>query len=349
MGWRNSGWTAFTASIFDLGVKGLVQIDQWQNALTVTVRGKQADKTLPAGENVLHAYLASQGKVTVDTSTGRRINQVRGDMIKAIETESRERYFKNDLGYVVGGAVLSLFLLGALVLTGALEFVWLIAAVVGGVALGLVTSAFRGLWGGGGPRFRNFVIVIWALIFFGNALGGLVNWSALASVNTGVLAALSIVLIDVVFAVLLRAPTVQGRQLMDEIEGFRMYLDTAEKERLNMRGEPQMTVTRFESILPFAIALGVEKPWSEHFEAELARNAVPDATGGSYSPGWYSGRDFSSSSQGGFSNAVAAATSGMSAAMIAAQPASSSSSGFSGGGGGGSSGGGGGGGGGGGW
>jgi uncharacterized membrane protein len=114
------------------------------------------------------------------------------------------------------------------------------------------------------------------------------------------------------------------------------------------KGEPVMTIKRFEGILPFAIALGVERLWSQRFEADLARNAVADATGGSYSPLWYTGSNWSSSSQG-FSNAVSSVASGMSAAMIASQPSSSSGSGFSSGGGGGSSGGGGGGGGGGGW
>jgi uncharacterized membrane protein len=134
---------------------------------------------------------------------------------------------------------------------------------------------------------------------------------------------------------------------MDQIEGFKMYLQTAEANRLNYvdKGEPPMTIKRFEAILPFAIALGVEKLWSQRFEADLARNAVADATGGSYSPLWYTGGDWSSGSRG-FSNAVSSMASGMSAAMVAAQPSSSSGSGFSGGGG---SGGGGGGGGGGGW
>jgi uncharacterized membrane protein len=104
-----------------------------------------------------------------------------------------------------------------------------------------------------------------------------------------------------------------------------------------------MTVERFERILPYAIALGVEKPWSEHFEAELARHAVSDATE-HYSPHWYSGsRHFDS---GSLSKAISTASSGMAAAMVAAQPVQASSSGS---GGGGSSGGGGGGGGGGGW
>jgi uncharacterized membrane protein len=126
-----------------------------------------------------------------------------------------------------------------------------------------------------------------------------------------------------------------------------MYMDTAEKNRLNITGEPPMTKDRFESMLPYAIALGVDKPWSEHFEAELARNAVCDVDG-TYQPGFYSGRSWGGSS-GGFSSAVATATTAMSAAMIAAQPSTSSGSGFSSSSGGGSSGGGGGGGGGGGW
>ena len=35
------------------------------------------------------------------------------------------------------------------------------------------------------------------------------------------------------FLLLLRAPTPAGRQIMDEIEGFKMYLDTAEQDRLD--------------------------------------------------------------------------------------------------------------------
>jgi uncharacterized membrane protein len=152
------------------------------------------------------------------------------------------------------------------------------------------------------------------------------------------------------------APTIQGRKVMDEIDGFKLYLDTAEKNRLNIVGEPPMSIERFERMLPYAIALGVEKPWTQHFEGELARNAVVGATAtgaaiGAYIPLWYSGS--SGFSANNISSTISTAAASMSAAMIAAQPVQASSSGFSsgggGGGGGGFSGGGGGGGGGGGW
>jgi hypothetical protein len=132
---------------------------------------------------------------------------------------------------------------------------------------------------------------------------------------------------------------------MDELEGLRLYLTTAEEARLNMNA-PEITTERFEALLPYAVALDVEKPWAEAFQSALAR-ANPGQAVPAYSPAWSGGRAWSGNSIGSaVSSSVAAAT----GAFASAVPASSSgSSGFSSGGGGGGSGGGGGGGGGGGW
>ena len=348
MGWEKSGWTAFTAAIFNLGVKGLVIIDNVKKTLKVTVTGKQPDAPLPPGEQVLFDYFTSKGTLTVNKSNGAKINEKRGDFVKALEAENRQVYFNHNTGYVIVGVVFSVLCMGALVLFDMLPFFVLMIAIVAGVALGLFTGFATSLWRGN--LASRFILIVWAVIFFGNVGGGLVGFASELRFDTPLVAAISIALINVVFAVLMRAPTVQGRKIMDQIEGFKMYLETAEKNRLNIQGEPPMTVERFERILPYAIALKVEKPWSEHFEAELARNAVSDIESGTtYHPHWYRGTDWSSA-KGGFSSSVASVASGMSAAMIAAQPTQSSSSGFSGGGGGGGfSGGGGGGGGGGGW
>jgi uncharacterized membrane protein YgcG len=345
MGWDKGGWTAFTASIFDLGVKGLVVIDNVKKTLKVTVTGKQPDVPLPPGEKLLFDYLSSKGSVTVNTTNGPKLNETRRDFVSILETENRQVYFKNHTGYVLAGLALSLAAIGALVLLDVVRPLYLILAVVGGIAIGLFAGMFKRVVAGDAGSI--FIAVVWAFIALANFGTGLLSWLSDFRIDTAVVGAASIVVINVIFAVLMRAPTVQGRKVMDQIDGLRMYLRTAEENRLNMEGEPPMTVERFERLLPFAIALDVEKPWSEHFEAELKRNAVADAAGGAYHPTWYHGSDWSSS-RGGFSSAVNAATTGMAAAMIAAQPASSSSSGFSGGGGG-SSGGGGGGGGGGGW
>jgi uncharacterized membrane protein YgcG len=144
----------------------------------------------------------------------------------------------------------------------------------------------------------------------------------------------------VLFYYLLRAPTALGRRLLDKLEGFRMYLQVAEKDELNLRNPPAKTPELFEQYLPYALALGVEQKWAEKFAAMFARL---DAEGGSsYRPRWYAG-DFNPRQLGRFAAGVG--TSLNTAISSASTPPGSSS----GGGGGGFSGGGGGGGGGGGW
>lgn len=340
---QGGGWTAFTAAVFNLGVKGLVTITNVADTLSVKVTGKQPEAPLPVGEEVLFRYFEGAGTVTVNKSTGPTLNSKRGEFTTAIARENRKVWFNHNAGFAVLSFVLAFAMMAAMVFFDVLEPIWLVAAFAGGIAAAVIGSLiFSALHKGG---FRIFMIVLWIGIVAFNMGGGILETFSSIAINSAALAAGSLILISVIFAVLMRAPTIQGRKIMDEIEGFKLYLDTAEKNRLNMSGEPPMTIERFERILPYAIALGVEKPWTEHFEGELARNAVSDATGSDYSPRWYSGRSFSS---GGISNAVTAATSGMAAAMVAAQPVQASSSGSSSGGGG-FSGGGGGGGGGGGW
>ena len=157
--------------------------------------------------------------------------------------------------------------------------------------------------------------------------------------HLGTLLAVLIVL-NILFYYLMRAPTKSGRLLMDQIEGFKLYLSTAEEDRLNALNPPEKTPELFEKYLPYALALGVDQAWSERFSDVLSRAAAEDD---GYRPRWYSGNRFSNFSSGGFSSSLG---SSLSKAVASSSVAPGSSSG---GGGGGFSGGGGGGGGGGGW
>jgi hypothetical protein len=143
----------------------------------------------------------------------------------------------------------------------------------------------------------------------------------------------------VVFAIIMKKPTPLGRNLLDEMSGFREYLEIAEKDEMNLRNPPEKTPLLFERYLPFALAMGVEQQWAERFAEIFAQLQGPDNT--SYHPSWYNGSwdNFNFSST----------TSSLSAGLDSAISSSVTPPGSSSGGGGGSSGGGGGGGGGGGW
>ena len=143
-----------------------------------------------------------------------------------------------------------------------------------------------------------------------------------------------------IFLFLLRAPTPAGRKIMDEIEGFKMYLDTAEQDRLDRMQSPRLTPEVFETFLPFAFALGVENSWCDRFARELPEELVKR---GGYQPSWYTG---SQNRLGALSHLGSDFNNSFSSAIFSSSSPPGSSSGS---GGGGSSGGGGGGGGGGGW
>jgi uncharacterized membrane protein YgcG len=153
-----------------------------------------------------------------------------------------------------------------------------------------------------------------------------------------VIAAMFIVMIF--FAIIMKRPTLRGQQLLDEMLGFKDYLEIAEKDELNLRNPPEKTPQLFESLLPFALAMGVDQEWSERFSEVL--ESIREPNGDTYSPSWYDGKWNSSD----LSKSTSGLSSGLSSAVSASVSPPGSSSG---GGGGGSSGGGGGGGGGGGW
>lgn len=131
----------------------------------------------------------------------------------------------------------------------------------------------------------------------------------------------------------MKAPTREGRALMDRIAGFRHYLSITEEERLEAMHPPEKTPELFERYLPYAIALGVENEWAERFATVLAAAA---ATGHGSSMTWYSGHSDPWRSPGDFVDRVGSSlTSSVSSASTAPGSSSGSSGGGSSGGGGG--------------
>jgi uncharacterized membrane protein YgcG len=92
-----------------------------------------------------------------------------------------------------------------------------------------------------------------------------------------------IVLSYIVYVINLEKLTANGCDAIARLEGFKLYLETAEKDRMNMLNPPELTPQLFEKLLPYAIALGVEIKWGKQFEEvlELAK----------YNPDWYQGDD----------------------------------------------------------
>lgn len=174
----------------------------------------------------------------------------------------------------------------------------------------------------------SLVVALLAFWLVGN-LASLTFWGLLSA----------LIVLNVVFALLMRRPTEEGRRLLDHIEGLKLYMEVASKDdiaRLEHRNpdEPPLDAERFESLLPYALALDVESAWTDKFTQAVGAEAANQATNRMH---WYHG-DLGRGGLAGLSNDLGQSLSSQ-IASSSSPPGSSS-----GGGGGGASGGGGGGG-----
>ncbi|MGD9478206.1 DUF2207 domain-containing protein [Shinella sp. G-2] len=357
-GFGGQGWTAISASFLNLAVKGLVELNDLKTSITATRTNKPVDTPLPTGEATLLAALPTTGSLfVIQKSNGKRVQKLGGDFRDAMEKEHRRKYYLANWPQVFGGIVLSLACLAALVFLGSLPEEGIVLVILP-VFASVFVAIFSLVLGQNfrrakslGARIAAVVIIAFVGFVFLTVFGGIgitLFATGAAAGHLPLFAAIGgIVVANLVFFFLMGAPTPLGRKMMDGIEGLRQYLTLAEKDRMNMAGAPEMSPRHFETLLPYAVALGVEKPWSQTFDRWLLTAAAAGAAA-AYQPGWYHGDSFSS---GNFSDRVGGFAGSMADTMTSSlpDPPKSSSSGFSSSGGGGFSGGGGGGGGGGGW
>ena len=348
---------AFIAALISLATKGFIELGR-DNDNTVLRRRKPAATGLPPGETLLMNELFSTSDTfTIRKESGDRLNAILERFSKILKEEVERAHVVRNRFHFAIGMVLVLITLGGLVALALLGhasatttlfmsiFVLLPSLIVGRVAWTLSDTKGTGFWI---TLLLTLFLAGVLVVMFGPALFARNNMQLLPTGwHLAVFAALIILPMAVLAAwYMLPRPTASGRKLLDEIEGLRMFIETAEKERLNRvpassaGGAPDMSAVLFERLLPWAIALGLEEPWTRAFHRWLDKAA----TAAGYQPSWYHGGsldDITSMDRSG------GLVSSLDSSIVSALPAPDiSASGFGSGGG---SGGGGGGGGGGGW
>lgn len=143
-----------------------------------------------------------------------------------------------------------------------------------GVKNVIIPFLFFIIFSGGMPMFMG-LSELKGMIF------GLFNGASINAVALGLFIPLALIAI-IVYGYLIKRPTEEKLKLQSEIEGFKMYLEMAEKDRMNLLNPPDRTPEHFEAMLPFAFALGVEHKWSSIFKTILEQAA--------YQPSWSNNR-----------------------------------------------------------
>jgi uncharacterized membrane protein YgcG len=355
MGFDNK---AFSAAILDMAVRGFLTIKEQAGSYTLYTTGKP-NSVLSEDERMVAASLFDgRDQVWLHNENHLEIRAALKSLRQFLAATEQKTYFDTNSRYLIAPIVFSLLIaLWCLALLGSQK---------------IFASIFLAFW-----------LSVWSFAVYGMLTKVVATWqtvrrarsSALTEtvdVGKAVLLTLPVIpfvffelmafwfiwkftsfsfllyvfgcgFLHVLFLHLMKAPTFAGRRLMDQVEGFKMFLGAVDGDRLNRVMPPQQTPAVFEKFLPYALALDVEQDWAEKFSGLLAgASTAPGASNGSYAPSFYSGASWN-----GFTGTSFVSSFGSS--FTSAISSSATAPGSGGGGSGGGSGGGGGGGGGGGW
>jgi hypothetical protein len=295
--------TAFAANLLDMGSRGAVTVTQ-EHGTTVLRRTSTPSTTLPPDERVMaeRMFGDSQGALTVTHYAQPVLQAAQTALRTYLDANCRTEYFGlhryetlvgigiSSVTAVAAGmaqattrasALAYLFLLAWLsVWSAAVAFVWssLVrtwktqpithpvrpTSFLGALTIGMaateekkaqststsMAACFSGFWFvGAGMFFRVATVPVAALV-------------------------VAMAVLDIVYGRLMPRWTLRGRQVVDEADGFALYLKVAEKQRMHWFHPPEKTPELLERYLPYALALGVQQEWSEQFRDTVEQNTA---------------------------------------------------------------------------
>jgi hypothetical protein len=193
---------------------------------------------------------------------------------RSLQKQLGIQYLSRNLGWVVVGLVASgaatAWIALSMNLFGDDRFEALIMAAFTGL-----TVSMLGAWGAylldrnqqalklaiRGIYRRRALLLVLMLVCLYPAL-----WYFLMRTITPTFASITllVVLVNTLAAPQLSGYTAAGRRLMDEIRGFREFLQRVEQDRLDRLNPPDRTVQADHEYLPYAIALDVREAWGDH-------------------------------------------------------------------------------------
>lgn len=339
-----------TSSFVSLAVKGYLKIEEnatkgifgvFSSKKFSITKLKDPDESLPEEEKIILERLFRRNDVfmlegkyssTLKSMVDQYKTSIRGKHRKLINEGNNYKFL------ILPSIVILLFIIISLVIS------------IKTNSMNLTTFIFGGI---------SFFPFLFFILFF---ISRYLNWKWFLAILALVMLSLSIVLLIstpisqdnlniysvigfIVFGLIslglyqyyIKKPSKEKLRIQSLIEGFKMYLNTAETRQLQHFNPPEVTPEIFEKYLPYAIALDADEVWGQKFQDFLDKSAIePSST----SMAWYAGSNFNAMNFGhmlssNLSNSI----------NTASTPPSSSSSGsfgggFSGGGGGGGGGGG---------
>ncbi len=345
----------FAAAILDMAARGYLNIKEEAGSYLLSLADKDERVLTPDEKQIAGVLFQGRKEIWLRQENHQVIQSAKLAVQKWLKNAENKVYFVTNSRYLLPPVLLSLAIVVVYLLAqggpqlfigGFLSF-WLTFWSIGVAALlRTVVRSWRTVSAGGpnstGKAGSAIFLTLFSIPFVFAELVVLAILMRTTSMSL-VLFVIASGLLHILFLYLMKAPTIAGRHLLDQVAGFKMFLGEVDSDRLNRAMPPQQTPAVFEKLLPYALALDVEQDWANKFSGVLfAAGSASSQSSTVYTKSFYFGASSAGLAGANFASAL-------SSALTSAISSSSSAPGSGGGGGSGGSGGGGGGGGGGGW
>ena len=336
----------FAADLVDLAVRGVLRIKEVaRRKYSLVDMKEEGQNKLPMIEKQLHQKLFDGGsELALEPALAAVIGPARQWHGRAIEKTCSTPFFDTNFDKLRVGLLLSL---ACVLLTDTVASVVehpaddaagyigpligvLFLSVFGLLAAGVSFALARAVIGSwrSARGFRGKFNMVLTTAIAGPlalvALGGSAFLLGVWAHAFGIGLVLALFAVNAVFYLLLPAPTRAGRKLLDQIAGLRLYLGVAERDTIANANAPPMSDREFQRFLPYALALDVERNWTDRFAAALGPAAVAASAA---TMTWYHA-DHSNSAATDFSDFSGGLGSSLSDAIAASATVPGSSSAF---------------------
>ena len=299
--------TAFAANLLDMGSRGALTVTQ-DHGTTVLRRTSAPSTILPPDEQVMadRMFGNSQGALTVTHYAQPVLQAAQAALRTYLDTNCHTEYFglhRHETLVGIGISFVTAVLAGmaqATTRASALAYLSLLAWLsIWSAAVAFIWSSVVRTWktppATHPVRPTSFLGALTismaateekraqsnsaslAVCFSGFWFVGAGMFFRVATVPVAVLV-VAMAVLDIVYGRLMPSWTRRGRQVVDEADGFALYLKVAEKQHMDWFHPPEKTPELLERYLPYALALGVQQEWSEQFRDTVEQSTASAAT-----------------------------------------------------------------------
>jgi hypothetical protein len=232
----------FTCSIINIAVKGFLTINEEENNYSIKKTDKKdPDKYLSVEElKIFRSLFRADYEIELDRTNYTIFQKAVKKLKKSLKLFFEGEYFLSNIKYFVPGIILSILGIVVTVLsspmssTSSFMLIWLSGWTCGVFFLfSSVLSSWKQFFFKG--KLKSFGQALFNTLFALPFLAGEVFGLYILNKSTSlffIFFLVGVIFLNTLFYQLLKAPTMIGRRIMDKIEGFKLYLSVAEKDRM---------------------------------------------------------------------------------------------------------------------